>query len=390
MPLYSWQGITLQGATCQGKTFASSYQDLEQELLRKNIGLTQARSALTHKVTPAQKDVLFTHLASLLCAHIPLYQALTTCVLSTKGHLHDVITDIAHRVAQGKALSVVLNLHNLTDDVSHPLILIGEQTGTLGPVLKQYVTYQEQVAALRAQLRQALMGPLITLSFFMVTLMSMIFFVVPQFSSAYQAYGIKLPYALGLLLGLRLWFMNSFVVVLLLGLLSVVGMSLALRTQRGRSVYEWFIVHLPFIGTFHRLVAQARILRVLGMLLTHKVVLAQALRAAQAVTSFVGYKSSLAELRQAVTQGVPLSEAWKQSLFTDPEIEALLVMGQATGNLGAMLCLAAERKEKGIEQRVQQYIQLINPALLVVLALGIGGLVAALYLPLISLSLALG
>ncbi len=391
MPLYNWQGVTLQGESCQGKTFASSYQELEQELLRTHIGLTNARSALTYKISTQQREAFFTHLAALLCAHIPLYQSLTTVALSSQGYLREVITDIAHRVAQGKAVSTALALHAVTDDVSHPLIIVGEQTGTLGQVLKQYVIYQEQVALLRSQIRQALIGPVVTLSFFMVTLMSMIFFVLPQFSSYYHAYGIELPYGIQVLLGVRSFLVGPSLVWALLGvLLAVVGIGLALRTYKGRLVYEWVLTNLPGIGALHRAAAQARIIRVLGMLLTNGVRLAQALQAAEAVTSFLRYKHSLAQLRQSVVQGNPLSQAWKDSVFTDPEIEALLVVGQTSGNLGAMVLVAAESKEKKLEQGVTQYVQLINPVLLVVLALGVGGLIMALYLPLITLSSSIG
>ncbi len=391
MPLYNWQGVTLQGETRHGKMFASSYHELEQELLRNAIGLTRARSALTYKITNQERDVFFSHLASLLCAHIPLYQALCTIALSTQGYLEEVLTDVAHRVAQGKALSVALAVHSLTDEVSRPLITVGEKTGTLGQVVGQYVTYQEQVATLKAQLYQALIGPLVTLSFFLVTLMSMIFFIVPQFSSYYQAYGIEVPYGITILLGIRSFIVGqSLIVVLLCFLVLGIGLSAAHKTERGRLVYEWLLSRMPLVGAFHRTVAQARIARVLGMLLTNRVALVQALQAAEEVTRFLTYKYALANLRKSVVQGTPLSHAWKDSVLTDPEIEALLVMGHTSGNLGAMMLVAAERKEKKVEQRMKQCVQLISPILLVILGLGVGGLIMTLYLPLITLSGSIG
>ena len=391
MPLYSWQGVTLQGEIRHGKMFASSYHELEQELLRNAIGVTHVRSALSHKITVQERDLFFSHLASLLCAHIPLYQALCTIALSTQGYLEEVLTDVAHRVAQGKALSVALAVHSLTDEVSRPLITVGEKTGTLGQVVGQYVTYQEQVATLKAQLYQALIGPLVTLSFFLVTLMSMIFFIVPQFSSYYQAYGIEVPYGITILLGIRSFIVGqSLIVVLLCFLVLGIGLSAAHKTERGRLVYEWLLSRMPLVGAFHRTVAQARIARVLGMLLTNRVALVQALQAAEEVTRFLTYKYALANLRKSVVQGTPLSHAWKDSVLTDPEIEALLVMGHTSGNLGAMMLVAAERKEKKVEQRMKQCVQLISPILLVILGLGVGGLIMTLYLPLITLSGSIG
>ena len=391
MPLYNWQGMTLQGESCQGKTFAFSYEDLEQELLSNNIGLTHARRTLTYKIATQHREAFFSHLATLLCAHIPLYQSLTTVALSSQGYMKEVITDIALKVAQGKTLSTGLSLHMLTDDVSYPLIVVGEHTGTLGQALQQYVRYQEQQALLRSQIRQALIGPLVTLSFFMVTLMSMIFFVVPQFSSYYQAYDIELAYGIQLLLSVRSFLVGPLLVWALLGfLLGVVAIGLARRTYRGRLVYEWLLIRVPILGEAYHLVTQARILRVVGVLIANGVRLAQALQAAEAVTRFLNYKQALATLKKSVVEGNAFSQAWKDTVFTDLEIEALLLVGDSSGNLGAMVLLAAESKEQKVAQRVKQYVQLINPVLLVVLAMGVGVLIMALYFPLISLASSIG
>ncbi len=387
MPLYTWQGITIHGEPCTGKTFASSYQDLEDQLLRQQIGLTQARSALTVRIPFHERQAFFTHLASLLTAHIPLYQALTICAQSANGYAQDVLLDCAHRVAQGKALSVVLSLHRLTDDISKSLIVVGEKTGTLGVVMKHYVSYLDNAAALKAKMRQTLLGPLITVSFFMVTLVIMILFVVPQFESFYKAYDLPLPGIMHVIVQLCEVLLGPFgpYIGLAFGF-GLLACTASLRTKWGRSWYELIIRYLPIIGRVLHMNQQGRILRTLTMLLSQGVPLVYALQATESVLKYEVYKEAVRKIREALVNGDTFAVAWHRSILNDKEIETLITVGQSSGNLDKMMHCAAHQKERDVQQRVHLYVQVIQPLILLIVAIGIAGLIFAVYMPLLTLS----
>ncbi len=388
MPLYHWQGIDKQGSTHEGRTFSSSLSDLKQQLNRRSIGLLHARKSLiAPRLSQTQKNTFYAHLAALLQAHVPLYEAL--CAMKAAQHselLQALLEDMAVQVSEGRSFLEILKEHQLVDPLAQALILVGEETGTLGPLLEHLVAYQREAAASAARLKQALLLPLVTLGFFMVVFGGMLIFVVPQFGEYFKAYEVELPVITQMLMALSDTLVSSLLMVVA-GILSVVlSIKGALYTTRGQWLKDSLLRWMPFVNEEMKMRAQARILKVLGLLVTHHVPLSEALQACVAMISHHVYKRGLEDMKIAVDSGVSFATAWHDSCFHSQEIEALLSLGETSGRLGDMMLHASELIEKRVYTRLQRMSALASPLLLLVIALLIGGLMWAIYIPLISLS----
>ncbi len=393
MPLYHWRGIDQQGVSQKGSSFADSQDSLKLLLKKSDIGLVHAQKKLLHtNVSSGQKDAFFAHLASLLSAYIPLYEALCTMShTATSEHIRLILEDMALQVSQGTSFIEVLKMHDFLDPLTRALVTVGEATGALGPLLNQLVAYRKEGAAASARITQALLTPLITLSFFGIVCVGMLVWVVPLFGEYFLSYQVTLPWMTRALISISaLLTKNALLWGALASLVLILCGKALLYTTWGRARSELVRDWLPIVGSMYRMRVHSRILKVVGMLVSQQVPLSSALQASEALMSPSGYAEALRRMRAAVDAGIVFSQAWHESRLRCPEIEAFLMLGETSGRLGDMMLHAALLFERRLDERFQRCVVFLNPLLLLLTALLVAGLISAIYMPLITLSSSLG
>ncbi len=389
MPVYSWKGIDSQGRVHSGMLNARSSAHLEQALLKKEIGLLHARSPLFgSRIASRVKQELFVHLASLLQAHFPVHDALLMIVPTIKQPvLRVAVEDIAIGIAEGMPLSEALELYDLSDELTRAVILVGEKTGHMGLALHSLVDHQASMYVFKARLKSALMGPLITLLFFMFIMLGIFIGVIPHFERYFASYNAPLPFITRLMVSLS-QFMRSFHVVWLV--LVVVSTSFALsrflRIPTRRERAQRLVLRLPLIGPFLISVHQTYLLHAFGMLLKSGVPVSEALHVCSKVTGNGYIKKQVAELTAVVEAGGSLSSGWSRTILASAEIEAFLALGESSGELGRLIEHAAGILRQRVYGKIGSFVTLIHPFLILFLGTCIAFLIFAVYMPIITLS----
>ncbi len=388
MPLYVWRAVDQEGVEHHGRFYAFSVDEVQEYLSKKSLGLIQASVAKRSIFTSRQKDAFFAQLASLLSAHIPLYESLCTMKASWASSDHVLLLDsLSRHIAQGATLTEVLEEAQILDPLSRALIGVGESTGTLGPLLKEIVSYRAEMALSVSKIKRALSMPLLTLCFFCVVMLGMFTWIIPQFGRFFELNHMPMPWVTSWLMGL-----SSYMTLKLVGYgaAAIVAMIGCLRilyaTRRGKEMIEIVIEYMPIIGSFHRSFMKARTLKVLGILLAQQVPLTRALEASEALTFHDLYRRELSQLKKAVERGETFTQAWHASYFSDPEIEGLLALGEVSGCVSTLMLHASDSIEKKLYERLHLITMYANPTLLLVLAVLIGCLIYGIYMPLLEFS----
>ncbi len=382
MPVYSWKGLGVSGHVLRGKLFARSLVDLEKTLLKKEIGLIQARPLASARIRWQEKMQFYSHLHTLLAAHIPLHKALTIMAVSAKKRLKAIITDCAALIAEGIPLSEALKLHGLSDEITHALITVGEKTGALTPMVKELVDHLVTVHDFKEKIRAATRGPFITFVLFLVILVGIFVGLIPRFESYFSADGASFSFLTRALFAISL-FLRSWDVVYGVGGCFIVGFFL-----------QWFLKgkilllqKLAFGGTFFRTRAQLRFYTALGVLLKNGVPLRSALRIIENTLDADFLKKEVTKITAAVEAGKPLSAAVDQGLYSSLDIQEFLKIGESSNSVVAMLCHISESTRQQIYSTLTFVTVLIQPLLLIILGLLIAGLMYAISIPLLSLSM---
>ena len=392
MPVYSWKGLDLKGEVLRGQLFARSLQDLEKHLLKKQIGLVQAQpSVWQKKISQEERLTFLTHLSSLLAAHIPVHSALTiiaaTRAENSRNALKPVLTDCAALIAEGIPLSGALRMHGLADELTFAVLIIGEKTGDSGALLKSLVEHLTVLQTLKQKVRASLVGPFITLVFFCIVFFVIVIGVIPRFEVYFDSYHAPLPIMTQVVLGVSSFFRSAYALYLLL--ISIVGGFFILRlfnSGRLQSSKDRYMLKLPVLSSFYRSVFQAHFFTTLSMLMSSGIPLAEALCTIEETTKNLIIKQEIATMRALIESGSSLTAALQQSYFSSSEVEAYITIGESSGSLNSLLAYVARECQEKVYARLNRWVTLIQPLVILLLGGLIAILIFAIYMPLISLS----
>ncbi len=389
MPVYTWKGLDAQGMMHEGTACAPTEDTLRERLLEKGIGLFQARAALrASRISIAEQHQFLNHLATLILSHIPLHAALIIIAATLKKRpFKAIIEDVALLISQGMALSDALAAHHLSDELTSTVIRMSEKTGALGPALQALAEHRASMGALKEKVRSALVGPAITFFFFLIIMLAIFILVMPQFEHYFLSYNAPLPAITAAMLAISRALRSPHALWVLAGIiLALIGLVQLVRTSSGRRMRDELVFKIPGYAFWMRKVYRVRLLKTLGMLLEQGVPLAQAFEVCIETTQQAVVGRHLLSIKESVEEGVPLSVAWRASIFSCPETEAFITMGESSGRLGMMLDRAGSGELTSIYTSLQRGAALLQPVLLFFLGILVACLLIAVYMPLLTLS----
>ncbi len=342
---------------------------------------------LSSKVKAKDRIVFTRQFATLIGAGLPLSNALRTLVDQTESKpMRRVIEDIMSQVEAGKTLMEACSKHpEVFNKVYLSLIQAGEASGTLDLALKRLADQQEKDDNMISKIRGAMIYPGIVLGVIIAVVVFMLVMVVPQVEKLYLDMGQELPGATVILVGVEKFILERWY-VLVASLILIVWLFLQFKkTETG---IRWMAVLKLNVPIFKKLMLRlynARFARTMQMLLSTGVSLLDSMRMAGEATNNVVYEEQITLAMEKVQAGKPLSEALKDKKYMMPLVPQMSSIGEESGKIDEMLGKAAQVYEDELDEQIAAISTMIEPILMVVMALLIGFIVLAVLLPIYSL-----
>ena len=397
-PHYAWRGVDREGRVVTGTITAISSEAVRNQLKQQRIRATRIQRQyelpkwlkLQTKARISTRDITqFTRqLATLLHAGVPLLQAIHLLERGeSKTTLQSILHDLHREIEGGMALSQALQQHASFDALYCNLVAVGELTGMLDTMLERLASHLEKSEALRMSIRTALIYPTAVMCIAVSVTILILLFVVPAFQNIFASFDAELPWLTRWVIALSETVEKYGLLLLSVGIVSVWGLKLQLskRWQWRHHLHGW-LLRTPVAGPLTRHACTARWARTLATLFSAGVPLTDALEAVQGVTGHLWFQVATQNIREQLIQGHALSHALESTKGLFPSmVVQMCAIGEESGALDHMLEKTAEHYEREVDSTVTRLSTLLEPFIMVVLGLLIGGLVMALYLPIFQL-----
>lgn len=350
---------------------------------------TRARSDRT--IRPQDFLIFNQQFNTLLKAGLPILKALDLLgERAAAPRLRPIISDVRQRVRDGALLSDALAAQGSFPPVFVTVVSAGERSGNLSGVLDQYISYLRVSTGFKRQLITALIYPSILVGAVILVMSYMVTYAMPKFADLYKDLNVPLPQITQLVLGLAAPLRSYFLVFIVAVVVGFVMIKLWTRTDRGALVIDSFKPRVWYVGDIWLKAQIAQFVRTLATLLAGGTPLVAALAtSSQAIDSRL-IATSVEKAAERVRQGETLHASLAQTkLVPDLAIE-MIEVGEASGALPAMLTSVADFYEEEVNTRLQRTLIWVSPAILIVMAVVIGSLLIALYLPMFSLQMGAG
>ncbi|MGO4999421.1 type II secretion system F family protein [Oceanisphaera sp. W20_SRM_FM3] len=392
---YHWQGINKNGQTVSGFVHESSLLAVKYQLQRQGIQpirVQRKRAPLFNKVNQtiraADIALMTRQLATMLQAGIPLLQSLQLIARSaTKTSLAHLLSELATEVESGQPLSLALKQFPAQfSDLYRDLVQAGEQMGALAQVFAQLAVYAEKAERLKAKIKKALFYPALVLVVAAGVTAILLLWVIPQFEEMYANFGAPLPWftqaVIGLSRGLQAYGGYLLLAILVLGY----GVIKARRSShQWRQRQDRLLLKLPVLGGILQKAALTGFARTLAATFAAGIPLIEGLVLSAGACGNRVYRQAVLQARNDVIAGLPLHQALTASqLFPDLLVQ-LAMIGEETGVIDDMMHKVASIYEAEVDTSVDALASLIEPVMMLVLGILVGGLVIAMYLPIFSL-----
>ena len=398
MSVYVYRGRTASGVT-SGQLEADDRMSVVAQLRARGVVATSVRErrsragALSSLQTRARaaKDkhlaVYTRQFSTMIDAGLPIVQCLS--VLSEQSEskvLRRVTAIIARDVEGGATLAEAFRKHPRTfSELYVNMLQAGEAAGILDVVLQRLATYIEKSASLKRKVKSAMVYPATIISVAILVVIFMMTFVIPTFAQMFSQLGAELPLPTKIVLAIS-EFTRSYIVLIMAGLIGLVFAVRAFyRTDRGSRVIDRLMLKIPVAGMLIQKVAVARFTRTLGTLIAAGVPILEGLRITARSAGNRVVEAAVMQAREAVTVGRPLSEPLRIAPVFPVMVTHMISVGESTGALDQMLSKIADFYDDEVDTAVGALMSLLEPVMIVILGVIIGGLVISLYLPIFKI-----
>jgi type IV pilus assembly protein PilC len=391
---FQWEGTDRHGKRIKGKSMAANEAAVRADLRRQGVvpqRIRKERKGLFSgggKITPGDIAIFSRQLATMLGAGIPLVQAFE--IVGT-GHenaaMQKLILSIKADVEGGSALAEALAKHPLYfDDLFINLVESGEQAGALETLLDKIATYKEKTEAIKKKIKKALTYPAAVLVVAFIVMTILLIFVIPAFEDLFQGFGADLPAFTRLVIDLSIFVREKgFFLALLIG--GGIGAFLYFkkRSRKMRHLLDRMALKIPVIGPILQKASIARYARTLSTMFAAGVPLVEALESVAGATGNIVYEQGVLQMRDEVATGQRLQQAMENSdLFPNMVIQ-MIAVGEESGSLDDMSAKVADFYEEDVDNAVDNLSSLLEPMIMAILGVLVGGLVIAMYLPIFKM-----
>ena len=392
---FTWEGVDKAGRKVQGESDAPSAAYISATLRRQGIKPVKIRKrakplfTFRKKVTPKDVAIVTRQMATMIEAGIPIAQALD---ILARGHdnpsMREVLSTIRQDVEAGTNLSDALAKYPLHfDELYRNLVAAGEQSGTLDDLMDKIAAYKEKIEAIKSKIKSALFYPAaVIVVAFVVTAILMIF-VIPQFENLFRSFGSELPTLTQVVVDISEFFQAYWWAIFGALIGGVVFLVYTYkRSAKLQYALDRALLRFPVIGEIVRKATIARFTRTLATMFGAGVPLVEALEAVAGATGNRLYHDATLEIRTSVSTGQQLATAMAASGLFPNMVLQMVAIGEESGELETMLSKVADFYEQEVDDAVAAMSSLIEPLIMIVLGVLIGGMVIAMYLPIFKMA----
>lgn len=390
---FLWEGTDSRGNRVRGKSVAATEAAVRAELRKQGVVPVRIRKQSTlfkgqGKVTAGDIALFSRQLATMLQAGIPLVQAFE---IVGAGHdnpaMQKLILAIKQDLEGGTALAEALAKHPLHfDDLYINLVEVGEHSGSLDSLLDKVATYKEKTEAIKKKIKKALFYPAAVVVVAIIVTTILLIFVIPEFESLFKGFGADLPAFTRMVIDVSYfvrskgWFLAALVGGGIWGYLQAKK-----RSRRLREMEDRVMLKLPVIGPILVKAAIARFSRTLSTMFSSGVPLVEALESVAGATGNVLYEKAVLQMKDEVATGQRLQRAMENTgLFPNMVIQ-MIAVGEESGSLDSMSAKVADFYEADVDNAVDAMSSLLEPLIMAILGVLVGGLVVAMYLPIFKM-----
>ena len=340
------------------------------------------------KPKPAEIALFTRQLATMLRAGVPLVQSFDIVADGfDKPAVAELIRTVRTEVSSGAGLADALRAHPRAFDALYcGLVHAGEQAGALETMLDRVATYQEKTQSLKARVRKALTYPAAVIIVALIVSGVLLIEVVPQFQEIFTGFGAELPPFTLFVIGISEALQNGWPLACGGLIAMIAGLMAAHRRLPGfREICDRLALKLPVMGSIVEKSAVARYARTLATTFAAGVPLIDALESASGATGNRVYQRAIAGLRDSVATGQPLYVSMRRSGVFPNMVVQMVAVGEEAGALDDMLAKSAAYYEEQVDNAVDNLTTLMEPLIMAILGILVGGLVIAMYLPIFQL-----
>jgi type IV pilus assembly protein PilC len=327
-------------------------------------------------------------LATMVNSGLSLVRALTILQQQAENPvLKSAIADVRSRVEQGSTLSGALEAHPKIFGMLYvAMVRAGEVGGALDETLRRLADTLEANVRLRSKVKSAMAYPIVVLSLVVLILVAMLVFIVPIFQRMYEDLGGELPLPTQVLIGISNVLTSVWWLLLLLTVTGVVAFRRWIATPVGRAAWDRFKLRIPIFGKLVQKVAISRFARTLSVLSRSGVPMLQALDIVSATAGNRVVSAAIEDVRDSVKRGASLAAPLHHHDVFPPMVTHMVSVGEETGALDRMLEKVADFYDSEVDDAVGALTSLIEPILIIVMAVAVGGILICLYLPMFNIA----
>ncbi|MDD2768421.1 MAG: type II secretion system F family protein [Methylococcus sp.] len=393
--IFVWEGLDKNGSRTKGETSARTEITARAELRRQGIRVVKIKKkpkplfgGPRKKITPKHIAVFSRQLATMLSAGVPLVQAFD---IVGKGHdnpaMQDLLMSVKADVEAGTTLADALVKHPLYfDELFCNLVRAGEQAGVLETLLHKIADYKEKTESLKGKIKKALTYPVAVIIVAVIVTAILLIFVVPTFEELFKSFGADLPAFTQMVVNLSRWLRDwGYVAVGAIAGAVTAFVKAKQRSPAFNHTLDRMALGVPVVGVILHKAAVARFARTLATMSAAGVPLVEALQSVAGATGNIIYSEAVLRMRDDVATGQQLQMSMRQANIFPSMVMQMVAIGEESGSLDSMLSKVADFYEEEVDNAVDSLSSLLEPLIMAVLGILVGGLVIAMYLPIFKL-----
>ena len=401
MTVFEWEGKTLKGEMKNGVLRADSPASLRADLRKDGIMLvrwTERKESAkgdkgSKKKVKTVNLVVFTRqLATMITSGLPLVQSLDILA----GQIEDkvlkiIVAEVKEKIEGGSRFADALKDYpKIFDALYVNLVVAGEEGGNLDTVLIRLAAYMEKTEKLKKKVKSAMIYPISIIVVAIAVVLVLLIFVIPVFEAMFKDMGAQLPGPTQLVVSLSRFVKSWIVYIIVATVIVVFAFRRYYKTEGGKRKIDRLILKIPLFGLLTIKAAVARVTRTLATLLSSGVAILDSFVIVAKVAGNKIVEDTLVNARLRISEGKSMSEPLEQSGIFPPMVVQMVQVGESTGALDSMLNKIADFYEEDVDTMVTNLTALMEPMIMMVLGVILGGLIIAMYLPIFKLGTVVG
>ncbi|XXF08175.1 type II secretion system F family protein [Pseudomonas sp. D2-3] len=391
---FVWEGKDRKGSIVKGELSGQNPALVKAQLRKQGINPTKVRKkgislfGAGKKIKPMDIALFARQMATMMKAGVPLLQSFDIIADGLENpNMRKLVDEIKQHVAAGNSFAAALRTKpQYFDDLFCNLVEAGEQSGALETLLDRVATYKEKTEALKAKIKKAMNYPIAVVAVAVIVTCILLIKVVPQFKEVFSSFGAELPaftlFVIGISEGLQEWWFIFLIALIGAG---YAFMQAKQRSEKFRDGLDRTVLKTPIVGNIVYKSSVARYARTLSTTFAAGVPLVEALDSVAGATGNVVFRNAVNKVKQDVTSGMQLNFSMRSTNVFPAMAVQMTAIGEESGALDTMLDKVASYYEAEVDNAVDGLTSLMEPLIMSVLGVLVGGLIIAMYLPIFQL-----